>query len=110
MKHGRSGATPSSIELRMDSGECYGVGEKVRQRTDIIDLHRVARRFASRRAPEHVEAGRPAAAKRVTGGISPATALSPRAGPAACAGKQLARRKGEAKMRICHRCLCATIR
>jgi hypothetical protein len=98
MKHGRSGATPSSIELRMDSGECYGVGEKVRQRTDIIDLHRVAQRFASRRAPEHVEAGRPAAAKRVTGGISPATALSPRAGPAACAGKQLARRKGEAKI------------
>ena len=67
MKHGRSGATNYSIELRTDSGECYGVGEKVRQRTDIIDLHRVAQRFASRRAPEHVEAGRPAAAKRVTG-------------------------------------------
>ena len=56
-----------------------------------------------RRAVEHMKAGRPAAAKRLTGGVSPAPALSPRAGAAGCVGEQLARRKGAVKISTCHR-------
>ena len=56
-----------------------------------------------RRAVEHMKAGRPAAAKRLTGGVSLAPALSPRAGAAGCVGEQLARRKGAVKISTCHR-------
>ena len=46
---------------------------------------------------------RSAAAKRMTGGISPVLALSPRAGAAGCAGEQLARHKADVKIVTCHR-------
>ena len=59
--------------------------------------------FAAQTSREHMKAGRPAAAKRLMGGVSPAPALSPRAGAAGCAGEQLARRKGAVKISTCHR-------
>ena len=70
--------------------------------THRVDLQQVLLRFAECRPAEHMEDGRPAAEKRITGGTSPALALRPRAGTAGCACEQLVTRDGKVISMISH--------